>query len=52
MIFIKYLYTDLVNRIPAKFFTPNVVCDSYERAVSFTEVIDIYLDNPSAHQAL
>ena len=42
--------SDLINRIPAKFFTPN---DSfretgYERAVSFTEVIDdIFRQTPS-----
>lgn len=42
--------TDLVNRIPAKFFTPNDGFreTGYERAVSFTEVIDdIFRQTPS-----
>lgn len=42
--------TDLVNRIPGKFFTPNdgFIDTGYERAVSFTEVIDdIFRQTPS-----
>ena len=41
---------DLANRIPAKFFTPNDGFreTGYERAVSFTEVIDdIFRQTPS-----
>ena len=42
--------TDLANRIPGKFFTPNdgFIDTGYERAVSFTEVIDDIFRNDTS----